>query len=61
MRLRHYGKPPTGRNDWRTIKSLLPYLLEFRGRAILALAFLATAKVANVSVPLILKQIVDTF
>ncbi len=61
MRLRHFGKPPTGRSDWRTIKSLLPYLLEFRGRVALALAFLAAAKVANVSVPLVLKQIVDAF
>ena len=61
MRLSHYGKPPTGRNDWRTIKSLLPYLLEFRGRVVLALVFLAAAKVANVGVPLVLKQIIDTF
>ncbi len=61
MRFRHFGKPPTGRSDWVTIKSLFPYLLEFRGRVILALAFLAAAKVANVGVPLILKEIVDTF
>lgn len=59
MRLRHYGKPPARRNDWKTIKSLLPYLWEFRGRVILALVFLALAKVANVSVPLVLKEIVD--
>ncbi|MFL6651442.1 MAG: ABCB family ABC transporter ATP-binding protein/permease [Sulfurifustaceae bacterium] len=61
MRFSHYGKPPTGRNDWRTIKSLLPYLLEFPGRVAVALAFLAAAKVANVAVPLVLKRIVDTF
>lgn len=59
MRLRHYGKPPSRQNDWKTIKSLLPYLWEFRGRVVLALAFLALAKVANVSVPLVLKEIVD--
>ncbi len=59
MRLTHYGKPPTQRNDWKTIKSLLPYLWEFRGRVVLALIFLAVAKVANVSVPLVLKEIVD--
>jgi ATP-binding cassette, subfamily B, heavy metal transporter len=59
MRLRHYGKPPSRQNDWKTIKSLLPYLWEFRGRVILALVFLALAKVANVSVPLVLKEIVD--
>jgi ATP-binding cassette subfamily B protein len=59
MKLTHYGKPPTQRNDWKTIKSLLPYLWEFRGRVVLALIFLAVAKVANVSVPLVLKEIVD--
>ncbi len=59
MRTKHYGKPPGRQNDWRTIKSLLPYLWEFRGRVILALVFLALAKVASVSVPLLLKEIVD--
>jgi ABC-type transport system involved in Fe-S cluster assembly fused permease/ATPase subunit len=60
MRTRHYGKPPTRQNDWKTIKSLLPYLWEFRGRVVLALVFLAAAKVATVSVPLLLKDIVDS-
>ncbi|MBI3545868.1 MAG: ABC transporter ATP-binding protein/permease [Gammaproteobacteria bacterium] len=59
MKLRHYGKPPARQNDWGTIKSLLPYLWEFRGRVILALVFLTLAKVANVSVPLVLKDVVD--
>ncbi len=59
MRLKHYGKPPAERNDWQTIRSLLPYLWEFKGRVLLALGFLALAKVANVSVPLVLKEIVD--
>ncbi len=59
MRIRHYGKPPSDRNDWKTIRSLLPYLWEFRGRVLLALAFLAFAKSANVAVPLVLKEIVD--
>jgi ATP-binding cassette subfamily B protein len=60
MRTRHYGSPPDNRNDWRTIRSLLPYLWEFRGRVLLALAFLITAKLANVGVPLILKDVVDS-
>jgi ATP-binding cassette subfamily B protein len=60
MRVRHYGKPPSHRNDWQTIKSVIPYVWEFKGRVLLALGFLAAAKVANVSVPLILKQIVDS-
>ncbi len=38
---------------------LLPYLLEFKGRVVLALSLLAAAKVANVAVPLVFKEIVD--
>jgi ATP-binding cassette subfamily B protein len=59
MRTRHYGKPPGNRNDWQTIKSLLPYLWEFRGRVLLAMSFLIAAKVANVGVPLLLKEVID--
>ena len=38
---------------------LLPYLLEFKGRVALALGLLVLAKLANVAVPLVLKEIVD--
>jgi ATP-binding cassette subfamily B protein len=38
---------------------LFPYLWEFRWRVIIALVFLATAKIANVGVPLVMKEIVD--
>jgi ATP-binding cassette, subfamily B, heavy metal transporter len=47
------------RGDWGTIRTLLPYLLAYRGRVVLALSCLVAAKVANVGVPLVLKQIVD--
>jgi len=47
------------RNDWAVIRSLLPYLWEFKWRVALALTFLASAKFANVGVPLVMKQIVD--
>src|SRR5579862_908647 len=47
------------RGDWRTIRTLLPYLLAYRGRVTLALSCLVAAKLANVGVPLVLKQIVD--
>ncbi|MEJ2107257.1 MAG: ABC transporter ATP-binding protein/permease [Acidiferrobacteraceae bacterium] len=60
MRIRHYGSPPGNRNDWKTIKTLIPYVWEFRGRVALALLLLAGAKLANVAVPLVLKQIVDS-
>ena len=45
--------------DLGVVKRLLPYLLEFRGRVFLALAFLVTAKLANIAVPLVMKRIVD--
>ena len=59
MRTRHYGKPPENRKDWQTIKSLIPYLWEFKGRVFLAMSFLIAAKVANVGVPLLLKEVID--
>ena len=52
-------KPTSDRNDLKTIRTLLPYLWEFKGRVILALSLLILAKLANVSVPLVLKEIVD--
>ncbi len=59
MRIAHTGKPPSNRNDWKTIRTLLPYLWEFRGRVVLAMTFLIVAKVANVGVPLLFKNVVD--
>jgi len=58
----HGGVPPVvhkNRRDWHNLRSMLPYLWEFRGRALFALACLVLAKVANVGVPLALKGIVD--
>ncbi|MCB1790796.1 MAG: ABC transporter ATP-binding protein/permease [Gammaproteobacteria bacterium] len=40
---------------------MLPFLWEFRGRALFALACLVLSKVANVGVPVVLKEIVDHF
>jgi ATP-binding cassette subfamily B protein len=59
MRMPHRGRPPTDRNDLKTLRTLLPYLWEFRWRVVLALVLLVLAKLANVAVPLILKEIVD--
>jgi ATP-binding cassette subfamily B protein len=47
------------RGDWHTVGTLLPYLLAYKGRVFLALGCLLAAKLANVSVPLVLKEIVD--
>src|SRR3977135_3536232 len=51
---------PKRRSEWRAVGMLVPYLWEFRVRVALALAFLTSAKVANVGVPLILKEVVDS-
>jgi len=45
--------------DIKVLKKLLPYLFEMRGRVILATLFLISAKLANVAVPVLLKEIVD--
>ncbi|MBW3163466.1 ABCB family ABC transporter ATP-binding protein/permease [Ferrimonas balearica] len=45
--------------NWGTLKSLLPYLMEFRTRVALALLCLVVAKVASVGLPFILKHVVD--
>jgi ATP-binding cassette subfamily B protein len=51
---------PKRRSEWRALGMLLPYLWEFRFRVAIALAFLISAKLANVGVPLILKEVVDS-
>ncbi len=52
--------PAPERSDWLTLKRLLPYLLEYKWRVAAALAFMVGAKVANVGVPLLLKELVDS-
>ena len=54
------GAPPAPRSDWATLKRLLPYLWRYRWRVAIALGFMLGAKVANVSVPLLLKDLVDS-
>ena len=49
----------TGRSDWATLKRLMPYLWAYKWRVLLALGFMVGAKAANVSVPLLLKELVD--
>jgi ATP-binding cassette, subfamily B, heavy metal transporter len=45
----------TNRADWHTLRSLIPYLLEFKWRVIVAMTLLVMSKFANVTVPLVLK------
>ena len=51
--------PPPPRSDWATLKKLVPYVWQWRWRVLLALSFLVAAKLANIGVPLVLKQLVD--
>jgi ATP-binding cassette, subfamily B, heavy metal transporter len=53
------GAAPPRRREWRVVPMLLPYLWEYRWRVLTALACLVTAKLANVGVPLVLKEVVD--
>ena len=52
--------PTQPRSDWATIRRLLPYFWVYRLRVGVALACLLAAKFANVGVPLLLKQLVDS-
>lgn len=50
--------PP--RSDWDTLKRLFPYLWDYKWRVLAALSFMLFAKLGNVGVPLLLKNLVDT-
>ena len=45
--------------NWKTLKSLIPYLFEYKTRIFLAILCLVGAKIASVGLPFILKHIVD--
>ena len=46
-------------SDWTTLKRLFPYLWEYKWRVVAALSFMVGAKLANVGVPLLLKELID--
>lgn len=48
------------RGDWRVIRDLLPYLLEYRFRVLIALSCLIAAKVTNLGIPIVLKDLIDS-
>ncbi|MGH6645425.1 ABCB family ABC transporter ATP-binding protein/permease [Aquabacterium sp.] len=52
-------KTESRRSDLDTLSRLWPYLWAYKGRVVLALAFMLGAKLANVGVPLLLKNLVD--
>ena len=69
--MRHHGESSTASaspakdlpqdkdNDRQTLKRLLPYLLTYKWRVAAALLFMVGAKLANVSVPILLKNLID--
>ncbi len=57
-------KPPAGQalpriHVWQTLNVLFPYLWRYRVRVVAALACLIGAKVANVGVPMVFKEMID--
>src|SRR4051812_962506 len=54
------GVPRTHKADWQAVATLIPYLWEYKGRVLAALSCLIAAKMANVGVPLVMKEIVDS-
>jgi ATP-binding cassette subfamily B protein len=54
-------EPGEQRDEWRALATLLPYLWRYKGRVLFAIACLIAAKLATVSVPIVLKHIVDAF
>jgi ATP-binding cassette subfamily B protein len=59
MRHGHFDSSADEQVSWATLKQLIPYLLEFKGRIFLAMLCLVAAKVASVGMPFILKNVVD--
>ncbi len=59
-----HPKPPAGQalpqiHAWLTIRTLFPYLWRYRLRVLAAVSCLVGAKIANVGVPLIFKEMID--
>ena len=52
------SKPSQG-SDWKVIRDLIPYLLEYKFRVAIALGCLVAAKVTNLGIPILLKRLID--
>ena len=48
------------KGDWHVIRDLLPYLLEYRFRVAFALSCLIAAKFANLGIPILMKELIDS-
>lgn len=51
--------PHRNRSDIKNLRAVAPFLTDYIGRVIIALACLLIAKLANVGIPLALKEIID--
>jgi len=60
MRPSLYFDGPIDKLNWQVLKLLWPYLFEFKSRVGLAMLCLIIAKIASVSLPFVLKSLVDT-
>ncbi|WDE09591.1 ABCB family ABC transporter ATP-binding protein/permease [Thalassomonas haliotis] len=60
MRSSQYQERDVTKINWAVVKTLWPYLLEFKTRISLAIACLILTKLASVYLPFVLKDIVDT-
>ncbi|MBC7989627.1 MAG: ABC transporter ATP-binding protein/permease [Luteimonas sp.] len=52
-------RPTLARGEWQVVRDLLPFLKPYSGRIALALALVVAGKLANLTVPLVLKRLVD--
>jgi len=52
--------PAPAVSDWHTLARLFPYLWEYKWRVMAALCFMVGAKLANVGVPILLKNLIDS-
>jgi len=59
MRHGNFDEEPADKINWRIVTALVPYLLRFKGRVLLALACLVASKAAILVIPFLLKAIVD--
>ena len=53
------ARAASARSEWQVLRELLPFLQPFTGRIALALALVVAGKLANLTVPLVLKRLVD--
>ena len=60
MRSSDYAVDAEKKINWKVFQIVWPYLVEYRSRIIIALAFLVLSKGASISGPFLLKNIVET-